>query len=72
MRDYAMGALAAIIAILFIAGIVAWGLQYDRPRTQSRGIIDHIRTIEYNNHEYLVFNRGIVHNPDCKCMKKVE
>lgn len=72
MRDYVMVALAAIIAILFIGGIVAWGLQYDRPKTQSRGIIERVRTIEYNNHEYLVFNRGIVHNPDCKCMNKGE
>lgn len=72
MSDYAIGALAAIIVVLFIGCIVAWGLQYDRPRTQSRGIIDNVRTIEYNNHEYLVFNRGIVHNPDCKCIKKGE
>ena len=35
----------------------------------SGGVI----VIEYNGHEYLHFtSRGIVHNPDCKCMKKGE
>lgn len=65
--------------ILIMVAITALAVWYgathpqnavERETTPSFG---HVETLTYNGHEYLVFNNsGIVHNPDCKCMKKGE
>ena len=73
MRQLTIGDIMAIIGgVLLVAMFIYQPLENrhnGKINVPSGGVI----VVEYNGHEYLHFtSRGIVHNPDCKCMKKGE
>ena len=71
MRNITIGDIIASLGVFALVAMIIWGTwQYrynGKINVPSGGVI----VVEYNGHEYLHFtSRGIVHNPDCKCMKK--
>ena len=63
-----------ILVIVAIVGVAAW---FGRPtRHDMEGSVwnGSAQAFTYNGHEYLYFTanatHAVVHNPDCKCMRK--
>lgn len=65
-----------ILAIVAIVGVVVWIGHPTRLGSQGVTWNGSAQTFTYNGHEYLYFTanatHAVVHNPDCKCMRKKE
>lgn len=75
-----MKKLVELIAIAFTLILICTCCVYKRDNNGKTPEFTEIIDFEYNGHEYIWFRNfndcyegfdgGIVHNPDCKCLKK--
>ena len=67
MKDAICGFLLAV-GIVFVVVFLMYVIYKDAYSTDERK--QHAVHFKYEGHEYICFSmkRGVVHNPDCKCM----
>ena len=59
MRDNLI--IIAICLGIFLAGVFAL------PRPSIRYYEDDMHTVDYDGHQFIVFDHSIIHHPECQC-----
>lgn len=63
-----------IMTLITAIAVIIYGITHPHNAVERKKtpLFGHVETMTYNGHEYIVFKRGVVHNPDCPCKKKGE
>jgi hypothetical protein len=67
------GGAVILMAISFLAAIGLLLFLFVGTNTDRRKMLqDRIKTIEYENHLFLIYDRSMTHDPNCHCVSRLE